>query len=108
MHIPADASHPVLNLSHAVAVVLYALYAGRQKKKLYKLAKAEEVRYLEKLFFEIVDELAEQTQPRLRDPKKVKTAFKRVFSRGQVAQSELDALVGVFARMNKILRHRSK
>jgi tRNA C32,U32 (ribose-2'-O)-methylase TrmJ len=53
------------------------------------------------LFCQIVDKLEQNTQPKLRDPAKVKTAFKRMVSRSNISQSELDALVGAFARMRK-------
>ncbi len=108
VHIPAEKAHPVLNLSHAVAIVLYALHSADKTKSLYKKADARDLKYLNSLFSQIVDKLKEKTLPELREPAKAKTAFRRILYRGNPAKIEVDALLGVFARIRKSLFQPSK
>ncbi|MDP3741844.1 MAG: RNA methyltransferase [Candidatus Micrarchaeota archaeon] len=102
-HIPADKAHPVLNLSHSVAVVLYALYASRNEKPLFKTASVQNVEYLENMFSQVVDKLQSDTFPKLRNPTKAKIAFKHVLGRSNVADSEMQVLMGVFSRIRRQL-----
>ncbi len=107
-HIPADRAHPVLNLSHSVAVVLYALYAAKNEKPLFKAATIGDVQYMENMFSQIVDKLHTGSFPKLRDPEKAKIAFKRVLGRSSVADSEMQSLLGVFSRIRKILFNKAE
>ncbi len=107
-HIPADNSHPVLNLSHSVAVVLYALYAAKKEKFLFKTASAKNASYMEDMFSQIVDKLQTDTFPKFRQPAKAKIAFKRVLARSNIADGEIQVLMGVFSRMRRVLRSKKQ
>ncbi len=101
--IPAERAHPVLNLSHAVAVVLYSLFFSQKTRPLFKPAAGKELRALNYLVSSIVDELRE-THPPLRDAEKAKIAFKRVFGRTNMSQTEAQTLMAVFSRAAKKLK----
>jgi len=95
--IPTGSAHKVLNLSHAVAIVLYELHcrlAG--KKELFRVAARKKRERLEKLFEKIVA----RTET-VRDRKKVGLAFKRVLERAMVGDDEAQALFAVFGELAK-------
>jgi tRNA/rRNA methyltransferase len=90
--IPTVHRYPVLNLSHALAVVLYAL-AGQEKKLKHHAEAADpgQVRSLADAF----DMLTDRYSSRLRDSSKVKLAFRRVMGRALPDRVELGALAAV-------------
>jgi len=96
--IPANPEHPVLNLSHAVAVVLYELYRSKAKPA-YALAPRREVGQLSEFFGEAVDKCG-----RVRDKPKVKKAFNRALGRASLGKEEAAALLVAFAELAK--RHK--
>ncbi|MFH0835903.1 MAG: TrmJ/YjtD family RNA methyltransferase [Candidatus Micrarchaeota archaeon] len=96
--IPANPEHPVLNLSHAVAVVLCELYRSKAKPA-YALAPRREVKQLSEFFGEAVDKCR-----RVRDKPKVKKAFTRALNRASLSKEEAAALLVAFAELAK--RHK--
>jgi TrmH family RNA methyltransferase len=92
--IPTSNLHRVLNLSHAVAVVLYELFSSKKKSKpLYSLADRKQVKTLEALFAEFVSQ-----NRKVRDKKKVSTAFKRILDKGLPSGDEASALMAAFSK----------
>lgn len=93
--IPTHPQYPVLNLSHAVAVMLYELYASRGEIELKKtrepVAPRERMAKLEELFLEFA-----KSNKTIRDPKKVATAFKRILRRSRPSEKEVQALFPAF------------
>ena len=100
-HIPAAGPHPVLNLSHAVAVALYE-FTRPSKEQYFAYAPVKTRRVLEKMFGRIV-----QKQERVRDKRKVSLAFRRVLERGNVADDEAQALLAAFSSILKTSRSRN-
>jgi len=100
--IPSAAEQPVLNLSHAVAVVLYELYSSQAKEKIFfETAAAHKFRRLEHLFAEAL--AAANRLPRGRrvyDERKVAAAFRRVLERSELADVEAQALLAGFSRIS--------
>jgi tRNA/rRNA methyltransferase len=90
--IPTVHRYPVMNLSHSIAVVLYAL-AGQEKKLRHRgeAADQKELRALADTF----DMLTSRYSSSLRDPAKVKLAFKRVIGRSVPDRVEVGALMAV-------------
>ena len=88
-HIPTKGRQSVMNLSHAVAVILYELCA--KKAPLYKAASKGKRKALNLLFSRLVER-----KPRVRDKKKVALAFKRVIERARVTDDEAQALLAAF------------
>jgi len=101
--IPASDEYPVLNVSHAMGIVLYELF-NLERKKLIKGASRKEKERLLETFNEIVDYFAE----RLRNPEKIKLAFKRVIGRSLISDIESRAMLSVFERMKSRLGIREK
>ncbi|MEM4390012.1 MAG: RNA methyltransferase [Candidatus Micrarchaeia archaeon] len=90
--IPASRRYRVLNLSHALAILLYELHALK-KPRMIRLARKEEREALEEMFGKMVN----LTGP-WRGPGKIKLAFRRVLSRALITDAESAALIGVFRR----------
>ena len=90
--IPTSDAYPILNLSHAVAIVLYGLssYAPRA----YVPSGEKEKEALIKAFSLIVDCFAHD----LRNPKKVKVAFRRIIGKAMPTDKECAAVLGVLRR----------
>ncbi|PIO06402.1 hypothetical protein COT29_01285 [Candidatus Micrarchaeota archaeon CG08_land_8_20_14_0_20_59_11] len=89
-HVPTKGKQRVMNLSHAVAVVLYELCA--KKTPPYEAASKKERETLALLFERFVGR-----NPRVRDKKKVALAFKRVIERARVTDDEAQALLAAFS-----------
>lgn len=90
--IPASKEYPVLNLSHAVAIFLYEL--SHFKTQAYVKAGKKEKEALLSAFSSIVDKFSHQ----LRNPAKVKVAFKRIVGKAMPTDKECAAVLGVIKR----------
>jgi tRNA/rRNA methyltransferase len=91
-HIPASKEHPVLNLSHAVAVTAYAL--SRFSKIMYVSANKKQVRQVVRLF-------EESLGGSVKDKEKVVTALDRVLKRANPSRDEAGALLAGFSSLNQ-------
>jgi TrmH family RNA methyltransferase len=96
--IPANPRYPVLNISHAVAILLYET-AAAGKKTFYPIAKKKDVESLEKMFREMVAGL-----PSVRDKRKVALAFERILDRARPAENEVNALFAALSPLAKPAR----
>lgn len=94
--IPASQEYPVLNVSHALAVVLYELFITK-KPKLLEEASGREKETLNEMFAGIVDVFERE----MRNADKAKLAFRRVVGRALIERTEARALLGVFQRVRK-------
>lgn len=101
--IPTSKEYPVLNVSHAMAIVLYELFDVK-KTKFIKRASREEKERLLQTFNEFVDFFAE----RLRNPEKIKLSFKRIVGRSLISEVESRAILSIFERIKNQLRIREK
>ncbi len=95
--IPTSGSYPILNLSHAVAIVLYELSGIRMKP--YEPAGEAEKQALLRSFSLLVDRFAGQ----MRNPKKVKVAFRRMVGKAMLSDKECVSILGVLRRANREL-----
>jgi len=96
--IPADGKYPILNLSHALAVILYALReAGRKRAKATaeQLASRGERRELLKAFSRLT------AGAKVRQPQKIANAFKNMVERGQVSSLEARAMLAALKGKGK-------
>ena len=102
--IPANGAHPILNLSHALAIALYELsqikFPGKRRHFIEKAGEGEK-KELEKRFGEMVDDVGKE----MRYPAKVKLAFKRVLGRSLISDLEAAALLGAFGRIKKRMKN---
>lgn len=97
--IPASEDYPVLNLSHALAIVLYEI-ASNKNQVMIATASGEEKEMLIRCFNSIVDYFS----PQLRSPEKIKLSFRRVVGRSLVSDVEAAAILCAFQRIRKKLK----
>ncbi|MEM2138187.1 MAG: RNA methyltransferase [Candidatus Anstonellaceae archaeon] len=90
--IPTSGNYPVLNLSHAVAIVLYELSALNIGP--FLPAGEQEKEQLVKSFDLLVDHFKKD----LRNPKKVKVAFRRMVGKSLLSDKECASIMGVLRR----------
>ncbi len=100
--IPTSGKYPILNLSHAVAIVLHEL--SEFNKVPFLPAGDSEKEHLIKSFGLVVDRFADE----MRNPRKVKIAFRRMVGRAMLSDKECVSLLGVLRRANRELETRKK
>ncbi len=99
--IPTSKKYPVMNLSHALGVVLYALAAqDRKQRPPGPAGKASERKYLLRTF----DALTARYAHNLRHPDMTKLAFKRIIGRAVPDEAETR---GVLTVLKQALRELS-
>ncbi len=102
--IPASAKYPTLNLSHAVCVMLYQLFAesekkaGNGKKAGFKSAKPTTKKILVKIFEKDLSLLSS-----IDDKKAVLASFKALCSRSLLSEKEAKALIAFLSETEKSL-----
>ncbi|MCX8174636.1 MAG: RNA methyltransferase [Candidatus Micrarchaeota archaeon] len=89
--IPSSKEYPVLNLSHAVAVLLYELSGIR--RVFFASSKAEKEALLDAF-----GRLVRRYSPIMRNPKKVMVAFRRMVGKAMLSEKECAAIHGVIRR----------
>lgn len=105
--IESSKEYRALNLSHAVAIILYSFYRMEKhtdKKEIYRPANREEREILMKTFESLVDALGLK-------PHKKRTAinsFKNVIGRSFITGRELHTLVGSFRKATKTIKELKK
>ncbi|MDE1847145.1 MAG: TrmJ/YjtD family RNA methyltransferase [Candidatus Micrarchaeota archaeon] len=91
VHIPTNPDYPVLNISHALAIMLYALSGGSdQSERLPTLEQRAQEREM-KTLFRLIDRMIEKKK--MRDRKGVAATFKRLIAASQPSEKELHALI---------------
>ena len=100
LKIPTSENYPSMNLSHAVALVLYSLFVKKQvqieeKRVIGKIEKEK----LYKFFSEILNEINYPNHKK----EKTEIMFKRIMGRAMPSKWEYHTLMGVFSKvLNKI------
>ena len=97
--IPANPSYPILNISHAAAIIFYEVYkysALRRMKTVFGIKRAsdEEVKLLEKYFDELLNKILMPNHKK----RIARMVFKRTIGRAFLSKRELFSLVGVLRR----------
>ncbi|UYZ39561.1 MAG: RNA methyltransferase [Candidatus Methanospirare jalkutatii] len=110
VHIPANPAYPVLNLSHAVAVVLYELSKSSRKGKgnvgsvagsnAVKLASVEEKEKLLAHFREFL----ERVEAREHRVERTLLVLKRIFGRAGITSREVRTLHGMLRKALRALK----
>lgn len=91
LFIAADERYPVLNISHAVAVMLYELTSQKYNFSKY-LAGKDRINALERLFSERI-----KRDGYVRDKRTVLSAFSKVLKRSAPTVEEVNALMAAFS-----------
>ena len=92
--IPTNSEYPILNLSHAVAVVLYEI-KRREKIKSLKKQKSVSQEEFERLVDRIMELLEKSSYPERR-LNRSKATLRRLISRGNPNIGEYENLMGIF------------
>lgn len=98
VHIASNPNYPVLNLSHAVAVVLYELYKMLNRPSLIEKmdkAKEEQLRVAEKY----IEELAKLVASDERQYEMFSLSFKHLLKKAMLSTSEVGFLVTFIRRL---------
>ncbi len=98
--IPTHEINPIMNLSHACTVVFYELYAHGRKARAKKLAKSVEKEALNRIFAELLDEIAYSQHKKA----KTKIMFRKIVARAGLSTWEFHTLAGVFTRATKSVK----
>ncbi|MBI5158854.1 TrmJ/YjtD family RNA methyltransferase [Candidatus Micrarchaeota archaeon] len=102
VRIPASFKYSTLNVSHALAVLLYELRLVSKPKQVQRSSKAEREKMSE-LFGEIVDVFAVS----LRNPAKIKQAFRRMVGRAVPSDVEAASILGVLRKTKEKLKEKN-
>ncbi len=97
-HVETDEKYPILNISHSLAVVLYALQAG-------KAGKWEGEKPLPKTEKDALNDMFKSLADRykMRNPERVKVAFRRVLARAQPTQKEGRSMLNLLRKVTEEL-----
>lgn len=93
IRIPASENYPTLNISHALAIILYELFEKEESKE--KLASIKEKELLQELFFERMNKEGMNEH----EQETAKKAFKKLLGRAAITKREIQSLFGSFRRI---------
>lgn len=93
INIPTTEDYPIMNVSHAAAVLLYVL---RRKEKKYQFSMPEklEIREMHAAFAELLDAIKYPAHRK----KNAQIMFRRLIGRAAITKLETSMLIGVFRR----------
>jgi len=98
LHIPSSKSYPVINLSHAVGIVLYELSKNVSLRETHKLATRLEKDLMISLLDEIIDSLKSGLPTEKETQKKV---FRRIIGKSMITKRESFAVLGLLKKIRK-------
>ena len=109
IRIPSNDDYPTLNLSHACGIILYEIYnkihnitIGRGFKPVLLATKTDK-----QILYNIIKELIGSLRIRTYTAKNVFFAFKNVVERAFVSKKELSLILGIFSKLNSLLKNRN-
>jgi len=105
IRIPTSDSYPSLNLSHAVALVLYSLYIKRSQKDEKRTISNLEKEKLYGFFSEILNEINYPEHKK----ENTEIMFRRIMGRAMPSKWEYHTLMGVFSKsLENIKKNKNK
>ncbi|MBR9677427.1 TrmJ/YjtD family RNA methyltransferase [Candidatus Woesearchaeota archaeon] len=99
--IPASKKYPVLNISHALTIIVYEFSQVKNLKSQYKTYKPISKKELDVLQSRISDVLNSMKFTTKNKRETQKTVFKRVFGKAMLTKREAFALMGFFKKLKK-------
>lgn len=106
LRIPASEEYPSLNLSHGCGIILYEIFKkinilsiGRGKKPVLLAVKEDRV-----ILYNFINDIIEQLKIRTYREDNVYQAFKNVFERAFISKKELSLILGLFSKVDSILK----
>ncbi|BEP18122.1 tRNA (cytidine-2'-O-)-methyltransferase TrmJ [Pyrofollis japonicus] len=98
IHIPANPEYPVLNLSHAVAIVLYELWRALRKVRLHESAPSEQIQRV----YSVIENIVANIIDKERQPH-VLAAVKHLLWKSQLTIGEASMLYYLFKRIRRLV-----
>lgn len=97
--IPADKEYPALNISHALAIILYEIFNKINKEKItdFEMASKKEKEVILKLINKIINKMEFATQEKKETQKKV---WKRIVGKAMLTKREAFALLGFLKKLS--------
>jgi len=99
--IPTSKEYPIMNLSHAVTILLYELSKnkfGKQVKEIHPQATQKD----KEITLEVLNELFEQTQFSTQTEEETqRKVWKRLIGKGMLTRREIFALIGFLKKLKK-------
>jgi len=106
IRIPSNDDYPTLNLSHACGIILYEIYnkihnitIGRGTKPVLLANKNDK-----QILYKIIESIMRSLKLRNYTAENVIFAFKNVIERAFVSKKELNLILGVFSKLNSLLK----
>jgi len=106
IRIPSDDDYPTLNLSHACGIILYEIYnkvhkvsLGRGSKPVLLANKSDK-----RILYDLIKDVNYSLKIRNYTAENIIFAFKNVFERALVSKKELNLILGVFSKLNSLLK----
>jgi tRNA/rRNA methyltransferase len=108
IRIPSSDEYPTLNLSHACGIILYEIYNKIHKLSLGRGTKPVLLasRIDKQILYEMVKSTVNSLKIRPYTAENVLFAFKNVFERAIVSKKELNLILGIFSKLNSLLKKR--
>ncbi len=101
--IPTNPEYPIMNITHAAAVVLYEIHMANYEREKMPIAESDEIELLNSRFSEILEKINYPEHKM----KNTEVMFRRLIGRAVLTKWEYHSLMGVFARILYALNHRS-
>ena len=98
--IPTHEINPIMNISHACAVVFYELHATCQPPKRKRLAASKEKEVMNKLFSNLLEDIQYPKHKKA----KTRVMFRKIVARAGLSTTEFHTLAGVFSRASKSIK----
>jgi tRNA/rRNA methyltransferase len=102
--VPASETYPILNLSHAVAILLYELHEAQRPRRALREASGMEKEKLHEAFAGLLDATDYPRHKRAR----TKVMFRRLVGRAVPSKWEFHALMGALTRATKRIERLEK
>ncbi len=106
LRIPTSRDYSALNLSHACGIILYEIFKkinvlniGRGVSPVLIADKEDR-----SILLRIIEEIIEKLKIRSHKKENVFFAFRNIFGRSLLSKKELSLILGVFSKINKLLR----
>lgn len=100
VNIPTSDEYPVMNITHAAAIILYEIHRGKEGKTRGK-QRGKERETLLNYFNETIDNL-----DNIKKPEEVKNIFKRVINKSFIKPKESYALISAFKGIKNKLKEK--
>jgi TrmH family RNA methyltransferase len=107
IRIPSNNDYPTLNLSHACSIVLYEIF---KKINILNLGRGENPVLLadkedRQILYNIIKNITKKLKIRTHKKHNVLFSFKNIFERAIITKKELSLILGVFSKLNLILKN---